>query len=121
MGRNALSRLPDPTNVARYVRDRDQQRWRRSVGSNPLAPTIQVGSAYPCGVSCWHSPILEIRVARSTGDTLAGTRPHRTTPGTRDSSMPALVHPAGPTCARPQPDDELGIGAYSRRGAMKLA
>jgi hypothetical protein len=35
-----LRRLPDPTNVARYVRDRDQQRWRRSVGSNPLAPTI---------------------------------------------------------------------------------
>jgi hypothetical protein len=31
--------LPDPTNVARYVRDRNQQRWRRCVGSNPLAPT----------------------------------------------------------------------------------
>ena len=36
--------LSDPTNVARYVRDRDQQRWRRSIGSKPLAPTIQVGS-----------------------------------------------------------------------------
>src|SRR5664280_2435492 len=37
-----LSRLPGPTNVARYVRDRDQQRWRRCVGSNPLAPTKHV-------------------------------------------------------------------------------
>ena len=37
-----LGRLPGPTNVARYVRDRDQQRWRRSVGSSPLAPTIRV-------------------------------------------------------------------------------
>jgi hypothetical protein len=34
-----LSRLPVSTNVARYVCDRDQQRWRRCVGSNPLAPT----------------------------------------------------------------------------------
>ena len=42
-----LSRLPDPTHVARYVRDRDQQRWRRCVDSNPLAPTIQVGVTYP--------------------------------------------------------------------------
>ena len=39
----SLSRLPDPTNVARYIRDGDQQRWRRSVGSNPLAPTNRVG------------------------------------------------------------------------------
>jgi hypothetical protein len=42
-----LSRLPDATNVARYVRDRDQQRWRRCVGSNPLAPTtFDRSSAY---------------------------------------------------------------------------
>ena len=31
-------RLPDPTNVARDVRDRDQQLWRRCVGSNPVRP-----------------------------------------------------------------------------------
>ena len=51
------SRLPDPTNVARYVRDRDRQRWRRCVGSNPNAtPTSEdrlracrprVGTALP--------------------------------------------------------------------------
>ena len=49
-----LSRLPDPTKVARYVRDRDQQRWRRCVGSNPLAPTTFRASkrlAYEPGVS----------------------------------------------------------------------
>jgi hypothetical protein len=44
VGGMPLSRLPDPTNVARYVRDRDQQRWRRRVGSNPLGPTIVVSS-----------------------------------------------------------------------------
>ena len=47
VGGMPLSRLPDPTNVARYVRDRDQQRWRRCVGSNPLAPTIRVGPYLP--------------------------------------------------------------------------
>jgi hypothetical protein len=46
--RLALSRLWDPTDVARHVRNRDQQRSRRCVGSNPLAPTIQVGATYPC-------------------------------------------------------------------------
>jgi hypothetical protein len=34
-----LRDLRGPTNVARRVRDWDQQRWRRCVGSNPLAPT----------------------------------------------------------------------------------
>ena len=35
-----LSCPPDPANVGRNVRDRDQQRWRRCLGSKPLAPTI---------------------------------------------------------------------------------
>ena len=49
-GRDALKPLRNPTSVARYVRDRDQQRWRRCVGSNPLEPatsTSQIARATP--------------------------------------------------------------------------
>jgi len=41
-----------------YVRDQDQQRWRRCVGSSPLAQTIQVGPAYPSSISTLLLPHL---------------------------------------------------------------
>lgn len=54
-----LSRLPDPTDVARHVRDRDHQRWRRCVGSNPLAPNILPARRVRAGpLSCRFSTAL---------------------------------------------------------------
>ena len=56
VGRTPLGRLRDATDVARYVRDRDQQRWRRCLGSNPLAPTIPITSCVgnnPAFISAW--------------------------------------------------------------------
>jgi hypothetical protein len=48
------SRLRNPTNIARYVRDWDQQGSRRCVGSSRLAPTIQVGTTYPWRAQARH-------------------------------------------------------------------
>ncbi len=63
----SLGRLRNPTELARCVRNRDQQRSRRCVGPNPLAPTIQVGTTYP---AC--SGTMEARCPRASRSALYG-------------------------------------------------